>query len=147
MKLETLHATAHKLMQEHGLHDWKFTTDKAVRRFGVCRHRTKTISMSEVIVKLNNEAEVIDTLLHEIAHALAGANVGHGIGWVLRARALGAKTERCYGEGVITPPKKWLGTCPTCRKTIHRHRRKNIACASCCRGRFDTAHKFVWTHI
>ena len=82
MRLHDARKLALELMAEHGLtrtgrapnfgvRVWRFTFDNAVRRFGVCRYHNGTISLSRVLVKLNTDAEVRATILHEIAHALA----------------------------------------------------------------------------
>ena len=59
-------------MRLHELDDWQFRLDRATSRFGSCNHRCKTITMSRLLVTLNDKREVRDTILHEIAHALAG---------------------------------------------------------------------------
>ena len=145
MELRNLYTLARDLMSQHGLGgDWSLTVDSSKRRFGVCRYTTKTISLSMPLVKLNSEEQVKNTILHEIAHALVGSGNGHGRRWKAQAQMIGAKAERCYGEEVITPPKKWTATCSNCQRVIKRHRRTKIACRRCCRGRFNTAYMFIW---
>ena len=67
------------LMRQHGLADlgWRFRFDHARRRFGSCKYREKAITLSRPLTLLNGEAEVRDTVLHEIAHALCPGD-GHG---------------------------------------------------------------------
>lgn len=145
MELQKAGDLARDLMRSHGLTDWRFSVDFAKRRFGLCDYRNKTISLSIPLMKLNDEEKVRDTVLHEIAHALAGPGVGHGRAWKRQAAAIGANAQRCYGEEVITPPRKWKGTCPGCSKEIKRHRRTNIACGRCCGKKYNPDYKFVWT--
>lgn len=147
MEPKKLGELARSLMAGHGLHDWTFTVDFAKRRFGQCRFGRKEISISLPLAKLNTEEQVRDTILHEIAHALAGPKAKHGILWKLRAEAIGATPKRCYGDEVITPPKVWKGTCPTCSRTIGRDRLRSprLACGKCCNGRYDPKHIFIWT--
>jgi hypothetical protein len=135
---------ARELMHQHGLKDWTFTVDFAKRRFGQCRYRTKEISMSIPLIKLNTEEKVRDTILQEIAHALVGPRVGHTRVWREKAIAIGCDGNRCYGAEVIAPPKTWKGTCPTCGRVTHRYRRSNIACGKCCGKTYNPEHKFVW---
>lgn len=145
MQVERLHGMARELMDKHGLTDWSFTVDFAKRRFGRCQYRSKTISLSLPLVKLNSEDEVRDTMLHEIAHAIAGHSAGHGSQWRRTAHAVGARAERCFGDQVVTPPKAFKGICPSCSREVLRHRRTRIACSKCCRGRFNPAFVFVWS--
>src|SRR5262249_59568628 len=66
---------AARLMAEHGLGRWEFGFNNNVRRVGVCHYPTRArpgrIELSRHFVERNPEAEVRDTLLHEIAHAHA----------------------------------------------------------------------------
>lgn len=123
-------------MDNHGLHDWRFDFDNARRRFGRCRYRDRTITLSQYFVALNDESEVGETVRHEIAHALAGPNTGHGQAWVDSCATVGAKPIRCYDAGdreVVTPPGSWTVTCPRCGVTFTRHRRARgrFACMDC----------------
>jgi predicted SprT family Zn-dependent metalloprotease len=87
----------------HKLGDWQFRFDRATRRFGCCNHKSKTISLSTVLVGLNDKREVRDTILHEIAHALAGPKVrAHGREWREIALRIGCNGRRCYGDEVLS---------------------------------------------
>ena len=131
------------LMGLHGLSGWMFAFNSNLRRAGVCRHpfvrknvsRPGTIELSAHFVNLNDEAEVRDTILHEIAHALAGKGHGHNAVWRKKCLEVGARPERCYGEHVEMPKGKWSASCPSCSKVFHRHRRPKahrvIWCAKC----------------
>lgn len=112
--------------------------------FGYCFIKKQLIALSSLLTELNDEAEVIDTILHEIAHALAPKRAWHNQEWKTIATTIGCTGLRCYQNDVLTPPKQWLGTCPVCTRTVLRHRRKNIACAHCCRGTYQTQYKFTW---
>ena len=54
-----------------------FQFDNAKRRAGCCDYRRKRISLSGYFTEHNNKTEVMNTILHEVAHALAGARAGH----------------------------------------------------------------------
>ena len=138
---------ARTLMQEHGLTAWRFTTDNARRRFGVCKHSTQTISVSLPLMRLNSESVVRDTILHEIAHAKAGYGAGHGAYWQKIAQEIGANPKRCYDSAEVQqPPKPWTGICPntTCGRVVQRYRRARIACGKCCAGKFNAEYLFIW---
>jgi SprT protein len=136
---------AEQLMRQHGLERaWTFVFDRSKVRFGKCDYRRKQISLSRYLVELNDEAEVCDTILHEIAHALAPRGAGHGPAWRTIALTIGCNGQRCYGRHVQRPPPKHKGTCPSCRRVIYRHRRNALACARCTNV-FDLRFAFVWS--
>ena len=81
------------LIQEHGLIGWRFRFDHARRRFGCCRSSEKTITLSRPLTILNSCAQVRDTILHEIAHALTPGD-GHGVKWRAKCREIGADPKR-----------------------------------------------------
>jgi hypothetical protein len=85
------------LMKEHGLtaRGWRFEWDNAVRRFGACHYSKRRISLSRELTKKSSEAGVIDTIKHEICHALVGHEAGHGPAWKAMAVKLGANPKRC----------------------------------------------------
>jgi predicted SprT family Zn-dependent metalloprotease len=124
-----------ELLNQYGLRSWRFRFDRAVRRFGCCHYSTATISLSAALTAMNSEAEVRDTLLHEIAHAIAGKQAGHGDEWRKYAAILGARPERCYTNEVLAPQARYVAHCPTCRKQYERQRapRRKTACSVCCR--------------
>lgn len=132
------------LMRHHGLLDWKFKWDSALVRFGYASWKNKVISLSRPLVTLNDEGQVIDTILHEIAHALT-PNAHHNNLWKATAQAIGCNGSRCYGNEVVAPRRAYIGTCPACSRTITRHRRKKIACGRCCAGNgYSPRFKFQW---
>ena len=135
---------ARRLMDEAGLTTWKVNLDNARRRFGQCRHGSKTISLSRPLIMANDEAQVKDTILHEIAHALVGAGHGHNKVWKRQAAALGANPNTYYGDEVTAVTPMYVGTCPTCKRTISRHRRHDLACGKCSGTEYNPTHKFIW---
>jgi predicted SprT family Zn-dependent metalloprotease len=122
MKLEDAENLALTLMEDNGVGTWSFKFDNAKRRCGMCSFRTRTISLSRHFVAMNDEAEVRDTILHEIAHAYAGAAAGHGVHWQRAAMQLGARPERCAAN-VDMPEGGVEGVCtPDCKQRHIRHR-------------------------
>ncbi|GHC46522.1 SprT-like domain-containing protein [Roseibacillus persicicus] len=102
-------------LTEHGLtaRGWTGRLDNAERRFGLCSPAKKEISISRTLAALNPEEEVLDTILHEIAHALAaietGENCGHDERWKAICRRIGARPERCYdSDEVAAPESPWV---------------------------------------
>lgn len=126
------------LLDHHGLtaHGWTFEWDRAVRRAGCCRHKTKRITLSKPIFAITPDAWR-ETALHEIAHALAGYGAGHGPQWQRIARELGIAPDRCHA--LPTPPGKIAGHCgcdtPHSRTRMPKGR---FRCRNC-------RHVILWT--
>jgi predicted SprT family Zn-dependent metalloprotease len=145
MKLAQADKLAQSLMTAHKLSSkWSIRFDHSKVRFGTCNYAKKEISLSRYLVELNSEDEVRDTILHEIAHALAPRGAGHGPVWQAVAISIGCNGSRCYGDDVVRPTPKYKGTCPLCKTVIYRHRRTEIACAKCAPV-FDPKYAFVWS--
>ena len=123
---------AHSLMKEHGLFDEvAFKFDKARSRFGWYHVRRnnftgklteRTISLSRKLTEINDEKEVIDTIKHEIAHALVGHRAGHGYIWQAKASEIGARPVACFSVDEVNMSYKWFGQCKDCPKVFKRHR-------------------------
>lgn len=105
MHLDDARAVAVGLMARHGLHTWKFRFDHARRRFGSCRYAARTITLSRPLVLLNDESQVRDTILHEIAHALTPGD-GHGARWKAACLQVGASPTRCYDVHAVRAPAR-----------------------------------------
>lgn len=99
-------------LAEHGLdaRGWTFRWDKARRRAGQCRYGPKEIGLSWPVFELEaNRDRALDTILHEVAHALTPGS-GHGRAWKLQAIALGANPSSCDGE-LRPAPAPWVADC------------------------------------
>jgi predicted SprT family Zn-dependent metalloprotease len=148
MDLQKAEALAISLMAKHGLRRGYFSFDNSKKRFGVCRMSWKRsiygkvytlvgISLSRHLVKLNEEAEVTDTILHEIAHALTMGD-GHGAKWKAKCVEIGCRPIRCYSSNEVdTPTLKYSASCGDCGTVYQRSRLpkvgRKVAC-KCQRG-------------
>lgn len=90
--------------------------------------------MSSFFVVANDRDEVLDTLLHEIAHALAGPLAGHGPVWKAACVRVGARPERLAPPEVAMPKGRWHARCPGCATLHTRHRRPMKGRDYFCRG-------------
>lgn len=130
---------ARYLLEKHGLAEqgWKFAWDNAKRRAGQCRYQTKTITLSQHYVALNVAErldDIIDTILHEIAHALAGPGTSHGPEWKAACGRIGARPEQCYNSDVVTMPRgRHTATCGGCGKVFHHHKEPKHNCWRYCK--------------
>jgi predicted SprT family Zn-dependent metalloprotease len=130
------HATeiAFKLIRANGLIDWDFKLNKNKRRLGVCKEYIKRIELSEHYVLRNEYEHVTDTILHEIAHALVGAEHGHDAVWKDMCLRLGCTPKACE-NAVEMPVGDWRAQCPGCKQLFHRHKKparlRGMYCVPC----------------
>ncbi|MEX1057097.1 MAG: SprT-like domain-containing protein [Natronospirillum sp.] len=87
-KLRTIESLAQQLLRQH-LPDWHFAFNRQRRTLGLCRYQEQRIELSRHHAELGSLAQAETTLLHEIAHALAGPRTGHGPQWRRIMRELG----------------------------------------------------------
>lgn len=80
-------------LNKHGLKEWgiRLTTDPNLPFLGLCMHNDKCIMLNAHHIDLHPDKDVINTIQHEIAHALVGPNHGHNSVWAEKAKELG-----CY---------------------------------------------------
>ena len=136
MDLVAAAALARRLLEQYRLADWRFAFDHSRRRFGVCHWHRKTISLSRHLTKLNEEPQVTDTILHEIAHGLAGRRAGHGPVWKSMAMAIGARPRRCFADHeVVVPALRYISKCGVCglSRQVARRSPGKRSCGRCSR--------------
>lgn len=63
---------------------------------GYCSHKARKIRIAEWLILRASKAEVIDTVRHEVAHALIGADHHHDELWRFACALVGASTSRLY---------------------------------------------------
>ena len=140
-------------LKEHQLNDWRFEWDKAGVRFGCCHYRTKRITISLKLTKINKMEQCQDTVLHEIAHALAPKD-HHGRIWHMMCCKVGAEPRRCYDhKEVQAVESKYVTYCTNCSYTHPRYRKppanaRPAACSHCCNkynnGKFSKNFLLKW---
>jgi len=123
MNLNELEEMAGREYRRHGLHGWTFGLATTKRRLGVCKFQSKRIEISAFYALNNPRESVLDTLLHEIAHAIAGPSARHGPAWRAVAIRLGAEPRACDTSlDTVVTPGDWQATCPACNRTSHFYR-------------------------
>lgn len=117
-------------MARHGLTEraWRFAWSSGKRRLGSASIRRvrrgsqqceiRTIRLSRHLVMLNSDDEVRDTILHEIAHALAGLEHGHDAVWQAKCVQIGARPQRLAGEEVRVVPGRYAIVCRRCEREL-----------------------------
>lgn len=147
MELKKAQALTHILMHKYDLlGHWKFRWQNKKVSLGTCSYQKKEIRLSKWYVELNDEAEVRDTILHEIAHALSyerhgSKGIGHGRLWKSICREIGA-TPRACSKGKLNKPQnhyKYVDTCCGVTYRMHRLRRNaRYSCPKCRVGLFTS---------
>ena len=133
------------LFQKHGLVNYSFGFDRAVRRAGLCNYTQRRITLSKHFVAHSSYEEIEQVLLHEIAHALAGQTAGHGPKWKAQATAIGYRHQKLNGEDISKSAAKWQGSCPQGHN--HYRMRKPTRPLSCkhCAPVFSRRYLITWT--
>ncbi len=135
---------AEALIRLHLDESWSFDFDHAKQRAGLCDYQARRITVSRYLAARFGDDEIHQTLLHEVAHALAGHAAGHGSRWKRIAAELGYVGGTTHHGETATELAPWVGTCPAGHIT-YRHRRPSRAtsCAKCSRS-FDPRFQFTW---
>jgi predicted SprT family Zn-dependent metalloprotease len=117
---------------------WNYRSKSA---FGRCKGREKIIELSQHLVSHNieNMEQIKDTILHEIAHALAGVRHGHDKYWQRVAIAIGCNGKRCYDSRTVNAGKtKYTLRCPNGHESAaHRRPKRSKSCGRCGNGVYD----------
>jgi predicted SprT family Zn-dependent metalloprotease len=146
-KLQDAIALTESLIAEHDiLKDWKVVLIKRKTAFGICRYYKKVIGLSSLRLPHCTYDSIWNTIIHEVAHALAFklyGHKGHGRMWKELCVELGGNGLRCtpdeqrYETGtnkfdVDAKISKYVATCPNGH--IHYRNRKpkrEVSCGIC----------------
>jgi predicted SprT family Zn-dependent metalloprotease len=129
-RLSGIAAQARALLARHGLGAWTFAFDQAKRRGGACHFRRREISLAVGFAEAASDAEVEDTILHEIAHALVGRRHHHDAVWQATARQIGCSAQRCHAIEFSAHPL--TARCAKGCFAVGRHRRRRgMRCRRC----------------
>ncbi len=144
VRLQRIARKAEALMEKHGLRDWSFQFDDAIRRAACCDSATKVISLAHQFYSKAPAYELRDTILHEIAHAVVGNEHGHDRVWKHAARRIGCTGERCHG--VNFAPPRYIVYCRHCRWKHTGNTQKKSTCRRCGRAVcYKTYTRRAWT--
>lgn len=145
MELLTARKLSNDIMEKHGLKadGWRMAFDDSTRCFGKCNYGKKVIFLSRPLTLVVKDEKVVDTILHECAHALVGPGHNHNAIWRQKAISIGCRGERCgdvtkeaIDEFRLDKFKKvcfdYQYTCPTCNDiTYANHVNRTALCNKC----------------
>jgi predicted SprT family Zn-dependent metalloprotease len=128
-------------MIKHGLTHWNIELSRSNKRLGYCNYTYRKIGLSISFIELNGKDEVLDVILHEIAHALVGPGHGHDSVWRRKCIEIGARPERCNSTAKVKAGI-WQAQCGTCKHVFNKARHITSGrqwCGKCARqhGRSD----------
>lgn len=131
-------------MAQHQLVGWTFSFNSRKRSMGLCLYATQSIELSIHLVDRNSDAEIVDTLLHEIAHALVGPGHGHDSTWKQKCLEIGATPKRC-GDADM-PTGRWQASCGGCQQSFSRHRKPRTLTGWHCRSCGSEKGRLTWRY-
>lgn len=133
MDLNKAEVLALELMSKHdllkGIRRWKFTWGTSRTQFGRVDLRRRTIILSSLYVSINSKARVRETILHEIAHAIAG--YGHGPTWKEAAKRVGCEPKACFTDKSTVIPYKYKTVCRVHGRVGQANTRWQMSCSRC----------------
>lgn len=147
MELRDVKLLATELMAKHELSGWRLSFDNAKMRAGACRSDRKEITLSRPLMTLYDVEQVTGTVLHEIAHALAGAGHGHDRVWRRIAKRIGYTGGRCVPVDAPQVDGPWEGVCEAGHRTTAHRRPVRVRSCLRCSPRFDVAARYHWTYL
>lgn len=91
-------------LDKHGLQEWSVRLNQnAESRFlGMCIHKDKTIVLSAHHIDIHPDPDVINTIKHEVAHALTPGH-GHDSVWSDKAREIGCDNTMPCSNLALSP--------------------------------------------
>jgi predicted SprT family Zn-dependent metalloprotease len=138
------------LNKNPGAPRWRFQWNSRSAAAGLCSYYSRTIELSAKLVPYAEEAEVRDTILHEIAHALTPGH-HHDKVWSAKAREIGADGKRCYSEeskpATMAARKlfaKYVGTCPNGHVSYKSAIRADKQSCGRCSRKYDERYLITW---
>ena len=125
---------ARALIRLHLDETWSFGFDSAKRRLGACHYQAKRITVSRYLVPLLEDDEIHQTLLHEVAHAIAGPEANHNAEWLRVARELGYEGDARHPSPGAVDLAPWVGECPNGHLSYrYREPQREASCGRCAR--------------
>lgn len=135
----TVETLGYNTLEKYGVTDWKITWGNQKKTVGEAQFRTKTVELSEFLFdRLKDKRDMLDVVLHEIAHVLAGYAAAHNNVWKTWCVRIGARPVRCYrfAQFDIKPSDyKYNFVCKVhgYQAGASRLPKRKASCPKCCR--------------
>lgn len=138
MEIQKALASAYAILRQYGLNDWTVRASREKNVAGRCYHSRKQITLSKPWTEALTEEEVMETIIHEVAHARAGFKAGHGSEWNRIYMSMGGNGDVRVTNPSARVASKYVGKCPGGhitdmeRHAISRHMtEQNFICKKC----------------
>lgn len=136
MNLQTVEQLVNDLIAIHlGGKPWTFKWIENRTTWGRCSEKDWTIQISRpMFLALKNPKDIMQTILHEIAHGIVGCAEGHNEVWKAKAREIGVVNPTSYSsydvDRTMYSYKMVIvlegGKLEECRGGWHRRPRKSL---------------------
>src|SRR5688572_14012321 len=89
-----------KKLKEYNLYQkgWRTVFTKNDKYIGRCWHDVKRIELSLPHLNMRSETDLMDTIIHEIAHAIVGHKEAHNTVWEAKCKEMGLSNPSPCGE-------------------------------------------------
>lgn len=110
--------------------------------------RKGKILLSTMLIPLMSDEDAMDTILHEIGHAMTNPKLkDHGPEWKANTRSIGGSGVRTYNPKVLDIDYRYTGLCPN-GHTSNQHRltwsaKHNRSCGKC-DSSYNTDFMYNW---
>lgn len=92
-------------LDKHNLSSWGIRLNQNANApfLGLCSHKDKVIILNAHHVDQHPEAELTNTIRHEVAHAIVGPNHGHDEVWAAKAKEIGCDNVQPCANFSLSP--------------------------------------------
>lgn len=170
MDINEVKKLARTTMDTHGLKQWRLVMVRSKSYAGMCKRghwdlnpelSWGTIELSIDFMEVFDHANALNTILHEIAHALDKPStktvntaygkrqraIHHGATWKAIAKRIGCTGERCVSQDAPKVKSRYKGICINGHETVaHRltHQAKHNRSCGKCSNKFSREYMFDW---
>lgn len=111
--LQFVESIAYDALKQYGLTDWTVKWNRRLTALGVCRYAKKALSLSKYWMFVVDEDVALNTILHEVAHALVMNRHGrwatpHGSEWKRVCREIGCIPKRAASYDTVMAADPWM---------------------------------------
>lgn len=121
-----------EITRAYGLGNYTIRLDKTRRRVACYYHSRKLFSYSRYFIIASTEDQLVDTVLHEIAHALVVPGSGHNKVWSDTYKRIGGgKNGSKALNNIDMSIERYKLFCPGCNSEYYVNRNIYKRCGKC----------------